>query len=95
MHVNHAPHKTCAVVFRAVSQGVIAEAPLLFDGQAVPMQESYTYLGLPVHAKQGFVPASEALAASGTRALYAMMGGACAGATCISLISGARCLTYW
>ena len=73
MRVNLAPSKTCAVVFRRPRQGSPA-IHLLFEGQAVPVQDTYTYLGVCVHATRGLRDAPAALASSGGRAMHAMLG---------------------
>lgn len=73
MRINLAPSKTCAVVFRRPGQGCPA-IDLLFEGQAVPVQDTYTYLGVRVHATRGLRDAPAALASSGGRAMHAMMG---------------------
>jgi hypothetical protein len=74
MTVNLAPHKTCVVVFRrekeAVPDGVNS---LLYNGQPVPVQEEYTYLGVTLYATKGFAHAHQHMAASGRSALFSMI----------------------
>lgn len=74
MQVNLAPHKTCAVVFRPATMEVPPDCHFTFQGQDVPMQDTYIYLGVLLHATQGLARAPPALAASGRRALQAMLG---------------------
>jgi hypothetical protein len=73
MRVNLAPRKTCAVVFRPAGQ-VPSAANLVFQGQSVPVQDTYAYLGVAFHATRGLQGAPGDLAASGTRAMHAMLG---------------------
>lgn len=74
MRVNLAPHKTCAVVFRPANMEVPATCRFTFQGQEVPMQDTYTYLGVLLHAHQGLACAPAMLAGAGRRALQAMLG---------------------
>jgi len=74
MQVNLAPHKTCMVVFRPQGVALPAGMQLHFDGQAVPVQDTYNYLGLHLHATQGITQAPRLLAEAGRRALHAMLG---------------------
>jgi hypothetical protein len=72
MRVNLEPRKTCAVVFRPVGQ-VQPGVNLVFQGRSVPVQD-YTYLAVAFHATHGPRGAPADLAASGTRAMHAMLG---------------------
>jgi exonuclease III len=74
MEVNQDELKTCAVVFRCrntkVPQGVV----LRYRGDVVPFKDQYLYLGVLLHATQNFMGAVDALAASGDRAMHAVLG---------------------
>ena len=74
MEVNRQPHKTCCVVFR--SPGVLLPPglpPLCYRGQVVAMASCYKYLGLQFHETLGLRVAADALAASGRKALHALL----------------------
>jgi hypothetical protein len=73
MEVNLAPHKTCAVVFHGPGAPRLRGLTLTFRGQEVPRVPSYTYLGALFHETRGLVPAAAALAASGSRAMHALL----------------------
>jgi hypothetical protein len=74
MEVNMGPHKTCAVVFRARGVTIPDGFRPVFRGQEVPIQDSYRYLGLVLHATKSISVSAEALAPSGTRAMHALLG---------------------
>ena len=73
MEVNMGPQKTCVVVFRRARARVPAGFRLLFRGQEVTVQMEYTYLGVRAHATRGFAGAADALAASGCKAMHALL----------------------
>jgi sorting nexin-29 len=73
MEVNMGPRKTCAVVFRRAQAKVPSGFRLLFRGAEVPVQTEYMYLGVRVHATKGLAGASDALAASGSKAMHALL----------------------
>ena len=73
MEVNMGPRKTCAVVFRRAQAKVPSGFRLLFRGVEVSVQNEYTYLGVRVHATKGLAGASDALAASGCKAMHALL----------------------
>lgn len=73
MEVNLAPHKTCVVVFRRPHTPVPTGLRLLFRGQEIARQPSYIYLGVKLHETQGIQPADSSLAASGSKAMHALL----------------------
>jgi hypothetical protein len=73
MEVNMGPNKTAVVVFRPPGTCVPRGFRLLYKGQEVRMQQEYTYLGVLLHATKGLLPAAAALAASGSRAMHALL----------------------
>ena len=73
MRVNLKPHKTCIVIFRAPRAQVPAGLRWYFEGQEVHISEQYVDLGALHHATRGIKPACDALAASGTKAMHALL----------------------
>lgn len=73
MEVNLGPQKTCVVVFRRARVKVPSGFRLLYRGQEVTIQDEYTYLGVRVHATKGLRGAADALAASGFKAMHALL----------------------
>ena len=77
MQVNMAPHKTCLVIFR--KQGMpqfpngVAPDSVSYRGQPIAVAEKYTYLGVLFHATKSLTLAATELAASGRRAMYALV----------------------
>jgi hypothetical protein len=69
MEVNIGSQKTCVVVFRRAR----ARMPAGFRGQEVTVQMEYMYLGVCAHAIRGFMSAADALAASGCKAMHALL----------------------
>ena len=67
--VNLRPDKTCAVAFRRPGTPVPRRAVLRFNGTVLPFQPQYKHLGLVLHATKGIHVATDALAASGDRAM--------------------------
>ena len=61
-------------VLRPQGTPLPSDLHLHYDGQAVPVQDSYTYLGVRLHATQGMTSAPRLLADAGRRALHAMLG---------------------
>lgn len=73
MEVNLAPHKTCVVVFRRARTAVPAGFRLTYRGCQVAVQREYTYLGVRVHETRGLAGAGAGLAASGSKAMHAVL----------------------
>lgn len=73
MTVNLAPHKTAAVVFRKPGTPVSRGFRLTYKGREVTRQPSYVYLGVVLHETRGLAGASDALAASGNKAMHAVL----------------------
>jgi hypothetical protein len=73
MEVNLAPHKTCVVVFRPGNAPAPAGLQLVYRGHVVAVQRENTYLGVRLHDTQGLAYASDALAASGSKAMHALL----------------------
>jgi exonuclease III len=73
MEVNLAPTKTCAVVFRSRGTDIPMDFHPTFRGQAVPVEESYKYLGLVLHATDDIRVTANALATTSTRAMHALL----------------------
>jgi Reverse transcriptase (RNA-dependent DNA polymerase) len=74
MQVNQHESKTCAVVFRRGGVKIPQGVALWYREQVVPFKPFYKYLGLILHATKGLSGAVEALAASGHRAMNAVLG---------------------
>jgi hypothetical protein len=74
MEVNMHPTKTCVVVFRGSRRRAPGGLAFTYDGQPLSIQRQYTYLGLVLHDTKGLSPAVEALAASGSKAMHALLG---------------------
>jgi hypothetical protein len=73
MEVNLAPGKTAVVVFRRARAPVPRGFRLVYGGREVTRQQAYTYLGVVLHETRGMADAPAALAASGTRAMHALL----------------------
>jgi sorting nexin-29 len=73
MELNLGPNKTCVVVFRHSRAKVPAGFRLVYRGDDLPMQNHYEYLGVHVHATRGLGGAADALAASGSKAMHAVL----------------------
>jgi sorting nexin-29 len=73
MQVNLAPRKTCVVVFRPGNMPAPSGLQLLYRGHPVAVQREYTYLGVRLHDTRGLAYASDALAASGSKAMHALL----------------------
>ena len=74
MEVNQHELKTCAVVFRCQNSRIPAGVVLTYRGDVVPFKESYQSLGVVLHATKRMHVAADALAASGNRAMHAVLG---------------------
>ena len=68
MEVNLAPHKTCVVCFQSQGMPVPRRFRLVYTGCEVALQSQYVYLGVRLHQTRGLAGASDALAASGSKA---------------------------
>ena len=75
MEVNLAPEKTCMMVFRRPRTRVPSGINLTYMGRAVPIVDSYKYLGVVFSATRNLVPAANALAASASRATHVVLRG--------------------
>jgi hypothetical protein len=73
MKVNLSQQKTCFVVFRKSGSRVPQGLVLQYKGQEVPRVQCYDYLGVRFHETRGTLCAAEQLAASGERAMHAML----------------------
>jgi sorting nexin-29 len=73
MEVNLAPHKTCVVCFRPQGMPVPRGFRLVYRGCEVARQSQYVYLGVRLHETRGLAGASDALAASGSKAMHALL----------------------
>lgn len=73
MEVNLAPHKTCVVCFRPQGMHVPRGFRLIYRGCEVARQREYVYLGVRLHEIRGLSGASDALAASGSKAMHALL----------------------
>jgi sorting nexin-29 len=73
MEVNLAPHKTCVVCFRQQGQSVPRGFRLVYRGCEIARQREYVYLGVRLHETRGLAGASDALAASGSKAMHALL----------------------
>lgn len=73
MEVNLAPTKTCVVVFRAKTLPAPRGLRLTYRGHLVSVQQQYVYLGTKLHETRGLADAPAALAASGSKAMHALL----------------------
>lgn len=73
MEVNMRPSKTCVVVFRRPQVPLPRSLAFSYGGRPLSIQNSYTYLGIILHATKGLQPAMAALAASGSNAMHATL----------------------
>jgi hypothetical protein len=73
MEVNLAPHKTCVIVLRPGKAPAPAGLRLLYKGHVVAVQREHTYLGVRLHDTRGLAYASDTLAASGSKAMHALL----------------------
>lgn len=73
MEVNLAPHKTCVVCFRPQGKSVPRGFHLVYRGCEIARQREYVYLGVRLHETRGLAGASDALAASGSKAMHALL----------------------
>jgi exonuclease III len=74
MEVNQHELKTCAVVFRCPNSRIPSDVVLTYRGDVVPFKECYQCLGVVLHATKKMHVAATALAASGSRAMHAVLG---------------------
>jgi hypothetical protein len=74
MEVNQHELKTCAVVFRGPNSRIPSGVVLKYRGVVVPFKECYKCLGVVLHATKRMFVAADALAASGNRAMHAILG---------------------
>ena len=73
MEVNLSPQKTCILVLRRAGSKVPAGMKWHYNGQEVPICDTYTDLGCLYHATQGIKGAADALVASGRRAMSGLL----------------------
>jgi hypothetical protein len=74
MEVNQHELKTCAVVFRGPNSRIPSGVVLKYRGVVVPFKDCYKCLGVVLHATKRMFVAVDALAASGNRAMHAILG---------------------
>ena len=73
MKVNLKPHKTCIVIFRAPGAKVPSGLRWYIDGKEVHISDQYIDLGAMHHATCGIKLTRDALAASGSKAMHALL----------------------
>jgi uncharacterized CHY-type Zn-finger protein len=76
MDVNQHETKTCAVVCRCQNSRIPADVVSTYIGDAEPFKACYQCLGVVLHATKKMQVAAAALAASGSRAMHAVLGDA-------------------
>lgn len=73
MEVNLKPHKTCIIIYRSPRAKVPAGLRWYYDGKEVHVSDQYVDLGILHRATQGIKPACDALAATGSKAMHALL----------------------
>jgi len=73
MEVNIQPHKTCIVIFRKPGTKIAPDVKWYYNGQEVPISDTYVDLGTLHHCTQGIKPACDALASLGSKAMHALL----------------------